>query len=74
MASLHVTLHSGESRTIAAADGVSVMQAIRDADTDELLALCGGCSAVVTRNIPAIVSADRYRRAGRNGAGVAAEG
>ncbi len=51
MASLHVTLHNGDTRTIAAADGVSVMQAIREANIDELLALCGGCCSCATCHV-----------------------
>ncbi len=51
MASINVTLRSGETRSIPAKDGLSVMQAIRDSGVDELLALCGGCCSCATCHV-----------------------
>ena len=43
MGTINVTLRDGTDQSVEAADGSSVMEAIRDAGIDELLALCGGC-------------------------------
>ena len=43
MPNLIVTTRDGTEREIAAAAGLSLMEAIRDAGVDEMLALCGGC-------------------------------
>ena len=51
MATLLVTTREGEERAIEAADGLSVMQSIRDAGIDELLALCGGCLSCATCHV-----------------------
>jgi len=51
MATLLVTTRAGEERAIEAPDGISVMQSIRDAGIDELLALCGGCLSCATCHI-----------------------
>jgi 2Fe-2S ferredoxin len=51
MATLLVTTREGEEHSIEAADGSSVMQAIRDAGIDELLALCGGCLSCATCHV-----------------------
>jgi 2Fe-2S ferredoxin len=41
----------GERREIQAKDDTSVMEAIRDAGIDELLALCGGCCSCATCHV-----------------------
>jgi 2Fe-2S ferredoxin len=41
----------GESRSAEAAEGVSLMQALRDNSFDDLLALCGGCLACGTCHV-----------------------
>lgn len=51
MAEIEVTLRSGETRTVHAAEGLTVMEAIRDAGLDELLALCGGCCSCATCHV-----------------------
>jgi 2Fe-2S ferredoxin len=51
MATLLVTTREGEERAIEAPDGISVMQSIRDAGIDELLALCGGCLSCATCHV-----------------------
>src|SRR4051794_8598442 len=43
MAKVIVSTREGEVREIKASKGLSVMQLIRNAGIDELLALCGGC-------------------------------
>lgn len=51
MAKLIVTTLSGEQHVIDAISGTSVMEAVRDAGMDELLALCGGCLSCATCHI-----------------------
>ena len=51
MPQLIVTTRSGETSTIDAADGPTVMEAIRDNGFDELLALCGGCCSCATCHV-----------------------
>lgn len=48
MASIVVTTRDGETLTVAAEAGHSVMELIRKAGIDELLALCGGCLSCAT--------------------------
>ena len=48
---LHVTTREGESRSVEAQSGLSVMEIIRDAGFDELLALCGGCCSCATCHV-----------------------
>ena len=42
---------TGEERSIAAEPGLSVMEIIRDAGLDELMALCGGCCSCATCHV-----------------------
>lgn len=51
MVDIVVTDRSGGEHRIAANDGVSAMEAIRDAGIDELLALCGGCCSCATCHV-----------------------
>lgn len=51
MPKLTVVNRSGEESTIDVADGLTVMEAIRDNGFDELLALCGGCCSCATCHI-----------------------
>lgn len=51
MPNITVTTRDGENRTIAADEGLSLMEAIRDAGIDELLALCGGCCSCATCHV-----------------------
>lgn len=46
-----VTTRDGRERSIAADAGLSLMEAIRDAGVDELLALCGGCCSCATCHV-----------------------
>ena len=51
MPKLVVVNRAGEEKEIDAGNGVSVMEAIRDAGFDELLALCGGCCSCATCHV-----------------------
>lgn len=51
MAQLTVVSRDGSEKTIDAQIGLSVMEIIRDAGFDELLALCGGCCSCATCHI-----------------------
>lgn len=51
MTTLHVTLRTGEARVISAKPGASVMEAIRDAGIDEILAVCGGGCSCATCHV-----------------------
>lgn len=51
MPKLIVITREGTEQTLDAASGVSVMEAIRDAGIDELLALCGGCCSCATCHV-----------------------
>lgn len=51
MVAIHVTLRSGEVRQIQGRPGRSVMEAIRDAGVDELMAICGGGCSCATCHV-----------------------
>lgn len=51
MPQLIVVNREGEESTVEAAEGLSVMEAIRDNGFDELLALCGGCCSCATCHV-----------------------
>jgi ferredoxin, 2Fe-2S len=51
MANLVVVSRDGSEKTVEGKDGLSVMEIIRDAGFDELLALCGGCCSCATCHI-----------------------
>ncbi|MDR7157107.1 2Fe-2S ferredoxin [Sphingobium xenophagum] len=51
MIEIFVTDRSGNARSIAAAEGLSLMEVIRDNGMDELLALCGGCCSCATCHV-----------------------
>lgn len=51
MPELNVITRDGAQQTINASADVSVMEAIRDAGFDELLALCGGCCSCATCHV-----------------------
>jgi 2Fe-2S ferredoxin len=60
MPKLIVVTREGEEREIDGEVGLSVMEVIRDAGVDELLALCGGCCSCATCHVhidPAFVDA-----------------
>ncbi|ARS26862.1 2Fe-2S iron-sulfur cluster-binding protein [Sphingomonas sp. KC8] len=51
MAELIVVTRDGEEQTLAAAEGLSIMEVTRDGGIDELLALCGGCCSCATCHV-----------------------
>lgn len=51
MPKLIVVDRAGEESEVEVADGLTVMEAIRDNGFDELLALCGGCCSCATCHV-----------------------
>lgn len=51
MAQLIVTTREGETRSVEVLSGLTVMEGVRAADIDELLALCGGCCSCATCHV-----------------------
>lgn len=51
MPQLIVVTRDGTENMVEGEDGLSVMEVIRDAGFDELLALCGGCCSCATCHI-----------------------
>ncbi len=51
MPKLTVVNREGAASTIEVAEGLTVMEAIRDNGFDELLALCGGCCSCATCHV-----------------------
>ena len=51
MPKLVIVNRAGEEKAVDVASGLSVMEAIRDAGFDEMLALCGGCCSCATCHI-----------------------
>ena len=51
MPQLRVTTREGAETVIEGEAGLSVMEVIRDAGIDELLALCGGCCSCATCHV-----------------------
>ncbi len=51
MPRLTVTTREGDTHTVNGAAGLSVMEVIRDAGFDELMALCGGCCSCATCHV-----------------------
>lgn len=51
MAKLIVVTREGSEKELEGQSGLSVMEVIRDAGIDELLALCGGCCSCATCHV-----------------------
>lgn len=51
MSAIIVTTRQGEGHVLEAQVGTSIMEIIRDAGLDELLALCGGCCSCATCHV-----------------------
>jgi ferredoxin, 2Fe-2S len=51
MPAINIITRDGTSTTVQAAEGLSLMEVIRDAGLDELLALCGGCCSCATCHV-----------------------
>lgn len=48
---LTLTTREGETAVVESASGLSLMEAIRAAGVDEILALCGGCMSCATCHV-----------------------
>ena len=51
MAEVFITTRAGEERCLTIETGLTLMETIRDAGVDELLALCGGCCSCATCHV-----------------------
>lgn len=51
MSKLIIVTRDGDEREVEGEEGLSVMEVIRDAGFDELLALCGGCCSCATCHV-----------------------
>lgn len=51
MVRIEVEDREGTVHVVAAEEGISLMEAIRNAGLDELLALCGGCCSCATCHV-----------------------
>jgi 2Fe-2S ferredoxin len=51
LTTIEVITRSGESLSVSSENDRSLMEAIRDAGIDELLALCGGCCSCATCHV-----------------------
>jgi len=51
MPTINVIDRSGNSKSVEAENGVTLMEVIRDEGFDELLALCGGCCSCATCHV-----------------------
>jgi ferredoxin, 2Fe-2S len=51
MPELIVTMRNGEKQALNAVSGMSVMEAVRDAGVDDMLALCGGVCNCATCHV-----------------------
>ena len=61
MSGIRITARGGEVHEIARTPCLNLMEAIRDAGLDELLALCGGCCSCATCHVyVAPEHADRF--------------
>ena len=61
MAKLIVTTRDGTEHEVEAQAGLSVMEIIRDAGFDELLALCGGCCSCATCHVHVDLESSDHR-------------
>lgn len=51
MAQIYVTDRGGQEHSLPLADGITLMECLRDSGLDELLALCGGCCSCATCHV-----------------------
>ncbi|MCW3836918.1 2Fe-2S iron-sulfur cluster-binding protein [Sphingomonas canadensis] len=51
MGEILVTTRDGGTRSVAIRPGLSLMETIRDAGIDEMMALCGGCLSCATCHV-----------------------
>ena len=62
MTTINVISRDGSTKAVTAEPGQSLMELIRDAGFDELLAMCGGCCSCATCHV--IVDPDWYAKTG----------
>ena len=60
MTKITVILRDESERTVQGNVGISVMEVIRDAGIDEMLALCGGCCSCATCHVIVESSAENF--------------
>ncbi|WP_321794995.1 2Fe-2S iron-sulfur cluster-binding protein [Caballeronia sp. J97] len=48
---MHVTTREGQTIAIDSSSGISLMEAIKEAGIDEVIALCGGCMSCATCHV-----------------------
>jgi ferredoxin, 2Fe-2S len=51
MPTINIVSRDGTATAVEAQEGLSLMEVIRDAGFDELLALCGGCNSCATCHV-----------------------
>ena len=51
MTHINVVKRDGTTQDVTATDGASLMESLRDAGFDDLLALCGGCCSCATCHV-----------------------
>lgn len=51
MPNIQVLARDGSERMISAAEGISLMEALREGGFDDILALCGGCCSCATCHV-----------------------
>ena len=51
MPTINVTNTDGETRTLQASSGTSLMEVLRDEGFEEILAMCGGCCSCSTCHV-----------------------
>jgi 2Fe-2S ferredoxin len=51
MVTINVATRDGAERTVEGAEGLSIMEVVRENGFDELLALCGGCCSCATCHV-----------------------
>lgn len=51
MPDIHITDRTGTVHTIAAIEGLSLMEVARDNGVDDMMALCGGCTSCATCHV-----------------------
>ena len=66
MPGITVILRDDASQTIEGGVGITVMEAIRDAGIDEMLALCGGCCSCATCHVIVESSVERFGAIGED--------
>ena len=66
MTTIRVILRDHSSRKVEGSPGLSIMEAIRSAGIDEMLALCGGCCSCATCHVIVEDAADAFPAMGED--------